>query len=126
MSDLGFSGWDWSVLKGILMNPDWRIVVPLTGRCNHKGATGVHCRPAFQHAAFDMLTIATRGTQGAKLDGFELNDIAQLPPMAAAHVYSQLDAVERLQEQIGDARPKISLLRSSLSRLNKRIRGRNI
>lgn len=126
MADIGFSGWDWSILKGILMNADWRVVAPLTGRCNHKGTNGVNCDPAFQRAAFDRLTVATRNADDARLDGFKLANIAELPPMAAAHLNSQLDAVERLRQQISNAVPEISVLRSSLSRLNRYMRGREL
>lgn len=85
-------GWDWAIYSQILLTPGLRVLQPLAARCTHVGAHGTHCLPEFQEKAFDRLSPSIRDRLPPDTEGFTLTEIANLPPTAAAHAYSQDDA----------------------------------
>jgi hypothetical protein len=85
-------GWDWAIYAQILLTPELRVLHPLAARCTHVGAHGTHCLPEFQGKAFERLAPSTRDRLPPGTEGFHLTRIADLPPTAAAHIYSQDDA----------------------------------
>lgn len=97
--NLGAIGWDWAVSGAIFEDTNLRVVQPVSARALHAGATGTHCDPHFQSAAFDGLAL---GTQTAKT--YQLAAREALPRNIRSHFNSYEEATQ-LRARLEATRP---------------------